>query len=238
VTIKLRGGAHGVQAEQLEAIITAGHPVHEMELGDKYDLGAEFFRWQFAALVAASLLGVDPSSEPDIGQTTRATARILDEHRQTGKLLVAAAAVDPSAAAITSHLASARPCDYIAITAFFQPTPERDRLLGAIRTRCRDRLQLATTVGYGPRSLYATGQSHLGGPDTGVFLQLATAVAAQRDLPIPDEPFTFGELRDAQGLSEIEALQARGRRVLRVELGADPDAGLAVLLQTLSTLGR
>jgi hypothetical protein len=57
-------------------------------------------------------------------------------------------------------------------------------------------------------------------------------------LPIPDGPFTFGVLRDAQGLGYLEALRARGRRVLRVDCGRDPDAGLATLLETLGALGQ
>ena len=89
-------------------------------------------------------------------------------------------------------------------------------MLGAIRTLCRDRLRLATTVGYGPRCLYVAGQLHQGGAGNGMFLQLCASVTA--DLPVPDEPFTFGVLRDAQGLGDLEALQARGRRVLRVDL--------------------
>jgi hypothetical protein len=144
--------------------------------------------------------------------------------------------VAPTDPAIVKHVAAAKPRDYLAICAFFQPTPERDSLLESVRTLCRDRLRLATTLGYGPRCLLATGQLHKGGAPTGVFLQLGASVLA--DLPVPDEPFTFGVLRDAQGLGDLEALQARGRRVLRIELGPDPDAGLASLLQTLGALGQ
>jgi ribose 5-phosphate isomerase B len=235
VVVRLRGGSPAVQAEQLEAIITAGHPVYEIELGDKYDLGAEFFRWEFAAAVAASLLEVDPFDEPEVVEARQATTRLLDGYRQTGKLPSTPGVVDPGDAAIVKHVAAAKPGDYLAICAYFQPTPERDLLLGDIRALCGDRLRLATTVGYGPRCLHVAGQLHKGGTGTGVFLQLCASVAA--DLPVPDEPFTFGVLRDAQGLGDLEALQAHGRRVLRVDCGLDPDAGLAKLLETLGALG-
>jgi RpiB/LacA/LacB family sugar-phosphate isomerase len=236
VVVKLRGGSPAAPAEQLEAITTAGHPVYEIELGDRYDLGAEFFRWEFATVVAASLLEVNPFDEPETVEARQTTTRLLDGFRQTGTLPSPPDAVDPASAAIVKHLAAAKPGDYLAIDALFQPTPERDRLLAAIRTLCRDRLRLATTVGYEPRSLHADGQLHKGGAGNGVFLQLHGAVTA--DLPVPEEPFTFGVLRDAQGLGDLEALQAHGRRVLRVECGADPDAGLAKLLETLSALGQ
>ena len=238
VVVRLRGGSQAVQPEQLEAIITAGHPVHEIELGDRYDLGAEFFRWQFATAVAASLMEVNPFDEPDALEARQATVRMLDGYRQAGQLASAAGVVSPADAAIVKHVALAKPCDYLAICAFFQPTPERERLLAAIRTLCRDRLRVATTVGYGSRSLYATGQMQLGGPRTGVFLQLAANPPAQGDQPVSDEPLTLGVLHYTQGLGVLEALRARGRRSLRVDLGPDPDAGLGALLQTLGALGH
>lgn len=236
VVLRLRGGAPALQPEQLEAIITAGHPVYEIDLGDKYDLGAEFFRWEFATAVAASLLEVNPFDEPEAVDSRQALTRLLDCYRQTGKLPVAASVVDAADAAIVKHLAAAKPGDYLAIGAYFQPTPERDVLLGTIRTLCGERLRLATTAGYGPRCLYAAGQLHKGGAGNGVFLQLCSSVTA--DLPVADEPFTFGVLRDAQCLCDLEALQAHGRRVLRVDLGPNPDAGLAQLAQTLRSLGQ
>ena len=236
VVMRLRGGAPPAAAEQLEAITTAGHPVYEIELGDKYDLGAEFFRWEFAAAVAASLLEVNPFDEPETVEARQSTTRLLDGYRQTGQLPNPPGVVTPADPVIAKHLAAAKPGDYLTIAALFQPTPERDGLLGAIRTLCRDRLRLATIVGYGPRCLHIAGQLHNGGPGTGIFLQLHASVTA--DLPVPDEPFSFGILRDAQGLGDLEALQARGRRVLRVDCGPDPDAGLATLLETLSALGQ
>ena len=236
VVVKLRGGSPATAVEQLEAIITAGHPVYEIELGDKYDVGAEFFRWEFATVVAASLLEVNPFDEPATVEAGKASRGLLDSYRQTGKLPGALGVVDTSDSVIVKHLAAAKPGDYLAIDAFFQPTPERDSLLGAIRTLCRDRLHLATTVGYGPRCIHVTGQLHKGGANTGIFLQLHASVTA--DLPIPDEPFSFGVLRDAQRLGDLEALQAHGCRVLQVDCGMAPDAGLAKLLETLSALGQ
>jgi len=236
VVVRLRGGSPAATAEQLEAITTAGHPVYEIELGDKYDVGAEFFRWEFATLVAASLLEVNPFGEPETIEARQATTRLLDGYRQTGKLPGALGAVDAADSAIVKHVAAAKPGDYLAIDAFFQPTPERDGLLGALRTLCRDRLRLATTVGYGPRCLHVTGQLHKGGANTGIFLQLHAPITA--DLPIPDEPFSFGVLRDAQRLGDLETLQAHGCRVLQIDCGTAPDAGLAKLLQTLGVLGQ
>jgi RpiB/LacA/LacB family sugar-phosphate isomerase len=237
VVVKLRGGAPAAQPELLEAIITAGHPVHEIELGDKYDIGAEFFRWQFAGTVAASLLEVSPSDEPEMPAARQIAARVLDDFRRTGTL-PSASPVKPDDPALLAHLGAAKPRDYLAISALFQPTPERDILLDGLRTLCRDRLRVATTVGYGPRWNYTTSQLHQGGPKHGVFVQLVSTPNSDADLSLPGEPFSFGVLHAAQGLSELEAMKACGRQMLRVELGPDPDAGLAVLQKNLEALGR
>jgi transaldolase/glucose-6-phosphate isomerase len=111
-------------------------------------------------------------------------------------------------------------------------TDDRDVLLTRLRVACRDRMHNATTVGYGPRFLHSTGQLHKGGPATGVFLQLTADVG--QDLPIPGEGYSFGTLRNAQALGDLQVLRRRGRRVLRVHLGADIDGGLATLVGVLS----
>ena len=91
----------------------------------------------------------------------------------------------------------------------------------------RDRLHLATTVGFGPRFLHSTGQLHKGGPDTGLFLQIVDDAAP--DLPVPGTDYTFGRLVTAQADGDYGALAAKGRRVLRVDLDGDPVGGLAAL---------
>jgi transaldolase/glucose-6-phosphate isomerase len=74
-------------------------------------------------------------------------------------------------------------------------------------------------LGYGPRFLHSTGQLHKGGPNTGLFLQLIDEPVD--DLAVPDAAFSFGDLIRAQALGDFQALQQRGRRVLRINLGQD-----------------
>ena len=81
-----------------------------------------------------------------------------------------------SAAELERFLADIKPGDYLAIMAYLPPTPENDRRLAAIRLRLRDRLKVATTLGYGPRFLHSTGQLHKGGPPVGHFLQITEPV--------------------------------------------------------------
>jgi hypothetical protein len=131
-----------------------------------------------------------------------------------------------------AHLMLVRNGDYVAVTAYVERTAERERLLREIRTAIRDRFGVATTVGYGPRFLHSTGQLHKGGAANGVFLQLSAEPA--NDLPIPGEPFTFSVLEAAQALGDYESLASRGRRALRVSLGADVDTGLRTILAVVT----
>jgi transaldolase/glucose-6-phosphate isomerase len=88
-------------------------------------------------------------------------------------------------------------------------------------------------VGFGPRFLHSTGQAYKGGPDTGVFLQVTCDDAA--DLPVPGRGYTFGVVKAAQARGDFEVLTERGRRALRVHLGADVGAGLAALGEAIET---
>ena len=85
----------------------------------------------------------------------------------------------------------------------------------------------ATTLGIGPRYLHSTGQAYKGGPNSGVFIQVTCDDAA--DLPVPGQRYSFGVVKAAQALGDLEVLKQRGRRTLRVHLGSDVKAGLALL---------
>ncbi len=91
----------------------------------------------------------------------------------------------------------------------------------------RDRRQIATTAGYGPRFLHSTGQLHKGGPRTGLFLQIVQDDT--KDVPIPGQPFSFSILKQAQSLGDLQSLSSRRLPVLRVTLGRDAAAGWKAL---------
>jgi transaldolase/glucose-6-phosphate isomerase len=116
---------------------------------------------------------------------------------------------------VEGFLAGFQPGDYLCLMAYLPPTPETDRRLAALRVHLRDRLKVATTLGYGPRFLHSTGQLHKGGPPVGHFVQIVDRPAP--DVPIPGEPYTFGSLITAQAEGDLQALRRRGRPVLRVE---------------------
>jgi transaldolase/glucose-6-phosphate isomerase len=105
---------------------------------------------------------------------------------------------------------------------------QHEQQLQAIRHAVRDKKHVATCLGFGPRFLHSTGQAYKGGPNSGVFLQLTCDDA--NDLPVPGQKYTFGTVKAAQARGDFQVLAERGRRALRVHLGADLHTGLNTLL--------
>ncbi|HEU5224502.1 MAG TPA: transaldolase, partial [Actinomycetota bacterium] len=130
------------------------------------------------------------------------------------------------------HLARRKANAYLCLQAFIAPSPERDTSIARIRALLRDRTGRATTAGYGPRFLHSTGQLHKGGAPIGWFLQLTSD--HPNDVPIPGWPYSFGELIDAQAAGDFAAIESHDLPILRVHLGADPDAGLAALERAIA----
>ena len=92
------------------------------------------------------------------------------------------------------------------------------------------RVKRPVTFGWGPRFLHSTGQFHKGGPQVGVFLQIIAV--EPDDLAIPDRPFTFGELMQAQAAGDAAVLAEHGRPVLSLTLD-DPARTLPLVLAAL-----
>jgi hypothetical protein len=181
-------------------------PAVRLAFDNPVQLGAEFFRWEFATAVAGAVLGINAFDQPNVQEAKDATSRIL----------AAGQVPDPGLDDLGALLDQVRPGDYIAITAYVQRNAENEESLRRVRARLRDRHKVATTVGFGPRFLHSTGQLHKGGPNTGVFIQVVAD--GEADLAIPGKPYTFGTLKAAQALGDLESLRAYGRRVARVRL--------------------
>ena len=198
----------------VERLQRAGHPVVRIEWADRYGLGAEFYRWEFATAIAGAVLGVNPFDQPDVEAAKIVTRRLAGEYEKTGTL---SDDVPPlQAGAVTALLDQLREGDYFAILAFIEMSRANRSALDSIRGFVRDRRKVATTVGFGPRYLHSTGQAHKGGPNSGVFLVITCEDAD--DVPVPDQRYSFGTIKRLQARGDFEVLASRGRRVLRVHL--------------------
>jgi transaldolase/glucose-6-phosphate isomerase len=249
--------AHGTDVKQdakLTALEKAGHAVLRIAMGDIYDLGAEFFRWEIATAVAGSIIGINAFNQPDVEASKIATRNLTSEYEKTGSLpaekpviedggmklftdeknaaaLAEAAGADKSVAGyLKAHLGRIRAGDYFALLAFVQMDDEHQKILQAIRHAVRDKKHVATCLGFGPRFLHSTGQAYKGGPNSGVFLQVTCDDALE--LPVPEQKYTFGVVKAAQARGDFQVLAERGRRALRVHLH-DVDSGLATLAATI-----
>jgi len=217
----------------------AGHPVIRIMLDDRDDLAREMFGWEVAVAAAGTVLGINPFDQPDV-QLAKDFARKAmageppEGSGPPGEVEVEEVKVEEVETlenALETWGASASPGDYIGIQAYLAPSGEAGERLQRIRELLHDRLRLATTLGYGPRFLHSTGQLHKGGPNSGLFLQLIDDPSDS--LPVPETDYDFRTLIAAQALGDYQALKQRGRRILRVNLGADPVAGLALLEEVL-----
>jgi transaldolase/glucose-6-phosphate isomerase len=179
----------------------------EVELDDPYDLGSEFFRWEFATAVAGAILEINPFDQPNVQEAKDRTSQLLSGRGRDLEDLTPEGDVD-------SLLAQAGEGDYVAVQAFVDPAQEER--LESLVLDIRSRTSCVVTFGLGPRYLHSTGQLHKGGPPVGCFLQVVDDVGAE--LPIPGKDFGFGRLIQAQAAGDYSALKERGRPVARVRI--------------------
>lgn len=248
---RLASDPDAAQDRAVEALRTAGLPVVTIEVPSPLHLGQEFFRWEIATAVAGALLGINPFDQPDVESAKIVARSLMAEYEKTGKLpeeepltvdgsiklftdaknaealRSASGGAKDAASPIKAHLERIVAGDYFAINAYVEMNAVHDAELQRLRLAVRKAKKSATTVGYGPRFLHSTGQLHKGGPNNGVFLQITSddAVAAA----VPGQKYDFGILKSAQAQGDFAVLAERGRRILRVHLGADVRTGLAKL---------
>lgn len=245
----------GVDAK-LAALEKAGHPVVRIVLNDVYDIGQEFFRWEIATAVAGSILGINVFNQPDVEASKIVTKSLTSEYEKTGSLpaespifadanvklftdpanadaLAKAAGSDKSLVGyLKAHLSRIGAGDYFALLGYVEMNGTHEQTLQGIRHAVRDKKKSATCLGFGPRFLHSTGQAYKGGPNSGVFLQVTCDDAS--DLQVPGQKYTFGVVKAAQARGDFQVLADRKRRALRVHLGADVDAGLAMLAKAVT----
>ena len=201
----------------LASELSVAHPSVQLDLTDRADLGAEFYRWEFATAVAGCILGVHPFDQPNVQGAKDKTDLVLQHLADTGELPRVNAVES-----VESLLSKAGSSDYLAILAYLPDSPEVCQAMTFFRKRLTERYGIPTTAGFGPRYLHSTGQLHKGGPNSGIFLQLTADHPA--DIPVPGRPYSFGSLADAQSTGDLQALLELGRRAGRVRVGSDPAA--------------
>ena len=242
--VRLEGAVDAVQEAAIDVLEQNGHIVLRITIADKYQLGAEFFRWEIATAVAGTVLGINTFDQPDVEASKIETKKLTTQYEATGSLpaeepvfegegmkLFPAGALVPREQTLISymraHLDRIGPGDYFGLLAYIEMTAEHEKALQKIRMAIRDRKKVATCLGFGPRFLHSTGQAYKGGPNSGVFLQLTCDDAA--DLAVPGQRFTFGVVKAAQARGDFAVLAERHRRALRIHLPVDLKSSLELL---------
>jgi transaldolase/glucose-6-phosphate isomerase len=208
--------SNGQYDRAVARLLKAGSPVLTFPINDPYDLSAEFYRWEFAITVACAILRINAFDQPDVQDSKDRTKGKIKEYLATGKLQEGKKVAWDDLPALKAFLSQARAGDYVALNAYLPRDQQMATYLRRLRLAIRKLTGCATTVGFGPRFLHSTGQLHKGGPGSGLYLQITADPV--KDMPIPEESLSFGILERAQSLGDLEALQARGRRALRVHL--------------------
>jgi glucose-6-phosphate isomerase/transaldolase/glucose-6-phosphate isomerase len=225
--LRLRDEQESAMDRAIKHIESSGQPVVLLELCDVYDLGGEFFRWEFATAVAGALVGIHPFNQPNVQAAKLATEQALQQFLTSGHLPEAEGTCSPA-----SLLAGAGEGNYLAALAYVRQTAGLDDLLADFRRKVLKRYHIATTSGYGPRYLHSTGQLHKGGPGTGLFLVIGST--SSEDLPIPGQSYSFGTLADAQAAGDTQALRLSGRPIARMRFDYNDVPGLSRSLGELA----
>lgn len=252
-----RLASDSIHNEKIDALTGAGHPVVRLDLEDLYDLGGEFFRWEFATAVAGYFLGINPFDQPNVESAKVLAREMVAAYRKEGKLPASKpifregdihiysedeiTSLPDAFQKFFSHLnpgdEDGRGRSYVSLQAYLQPTAEIDILLQKFREKIQRKYRVATTVGYGPRFLHSTGQLHKGDGGNGLFIQLTAGCV--EDAGIPDEPggktssISFCVLLQAQALGDRQALLNENRQVLRFHFSGSPSTDLEKIIELL-----
>ena len=223
----------GKYDRKVKLLRKAGHPVLNQDLLDNDALGSEFYKWEFAIATACSIIGVDAFDQPDVQDSKNRTVAKISYFQQHKRFNENKPIMDDHGISLYGNLSSdsrqlshlvdkflksGKPKDYVAINAYIERDQKNVDLLLDLRSWVRATTKLATTVGFGPRFQHSTGQLHKGGGNNGLFLVITAD--PKSDVDIPDEGLSFGILEHGQALGDVEALEARSRRVLRIHLAS------------------
>ena len=230
IVVSLGSRTVGESAEEFDVVI---------EFEDAADVGAVMFLLELATAVAGEIIGINPFNQPDVQRAKTLAIEAMEAGTDEAIPSLSIRSPDISVQ-LTELLAPPRP-SYVAIQAFLAPSNDTTTALRALRNIVTSRTGAATTIGYGPRFLHSTGQLHKGGqvnmgePHGARFIQVVDTPT--RDIEVPEAGFSFGRLITAQASGDLTALTDIGRRVVSIDLGEDPVAGLIGLANAARIAG-
>jgi transaldolase/glucose-6-phosphate isomerase len=223
-----------------------GHPVIHLTMDDTYQLAQMFYVWEIAIAAAGAVIAINPFDQPDVEAQKKKTRAMTADYEQTGNLPMQDAvavydgvslyadsrnrkAIESAMSlpqALRAHLDQLHDSDYLGLLAYIEQTSAHEAALNAMRAKIRDAKCAATVLGFGPRYLHSTGQAYKGGPNQGVFITI-TGEHRER-VTLQNRRIDFGTVQLAQALGDIEVLNERGQRAIRIHF-KDIEKGLDTL---------
>ena len=247
----LRMGKESLKGQQNlhRELLMLRAPVVDITLDSAASLGGQFLLWEAATAAAGWLMEINPFDEPNVTESKENTKAILEKYKKSKRFPIAKgmpsrdltllsltgkASGDSLEKSLTDLFADAKPPRYVAILSYFRSDKRTEAMLARIREIIRDRTRCATLRGYGPRFLHSIGQLYKGGAPDGMFIVLTRADHGK--LPIPNQPFGFGELITAQAIGDSQALIKRKLPTVVIELDGSPSAGLEQVYRIVDSI--
>ncbi len=229
-------------------------PVIEIELESFYQLGAQFFIWEMATVIASWVTEIQPYDQPNVEEAKIIGRRMMKQYLEEGEIAKLTPALDDNGIKVYGDTTAPTISEvipqfmkninageneingrsYVAIQAYVNMDEVAEAALQELRTKIQKQYKVATTVGFGPRFLHSTGQLHKGDAGNGLFIQIVSQ--NKMDVEIPNEAgedksdMTFNVLLNAQALGDRAALLDNKRSVIRFDISENVKEDVAKLL--------
>ena len=199
-------------------------------LTDKYEIGAEMYRWQVITALSTIPMKINPFDEPNVSQAKQSTLSFLE---RTEKLMLnslySSDAYDidiisdtAEATSPLSNFIDNNSFQYVSALVYLPHTDSVVDQINQFMTKITDycRIQqnrhVVSTVGMGPRYLHSTGQLHKGGPHQGIYIQIIDKADADNLLLSVEQKFR--RLIAAQADGDFFVLHTLNRPCIRITL--------------------
>lgn len=237
--------------ERAQSLAAEGNlPAVAIELEDVESLGAELLKWNIAAVLAGSSLGVNPFDEPEAMRSRQAMQQVIERLATQQNVRLPTVRVSEGgielraegatrqqistlnvAAALRAFFDLRHSDGYLAILGFLDSSVQVWSALTELRAQIESAIAIPVETALGPRYLHYLGQFLKGGPPRGIFLILTAAT--ERDVGVPGAGYSFSQLQGALALGDFEALHRQGESVIWLHFSRGFARGIRQLLETL-----
>lgn len=204
------------------------------------EIPAKVFEWEIATSLACSLLEVNPFEEPDSSDGRDDAMQYVEQISVRKQFSIPRPRIVEGSLALSvegdlrhevsslnlEHALSSvfnlcAPDGYCVFLSYLWFLPEVKAALDECATELSAHLSVPVQVAPGPGYLHLLGQCYKGGPRGGIAI-LLTCDATER-IEVPGADYTFGDLRTALALGDLDAMNRRTRPIVRLHLSGAPD---------------